>query len=142
VPEENSLEHLFHLLHALKRQFHEQVALLDIDIAPMHLRVMKIIDRKKPCTANDIASYLGRDKAQVTRLLNTLIDRGLINKVPNPDDKRSQYLNISDSGMLLVKEIAKIDDNVMAMMRKNLTQDELVEFGRIADVMSKNLESD
>jgi DNA-binding MarR family transcriptional regulator len=103
---------------------------------------MKIIDRKKPCTANDIASYLGRDKAQVTRLLNTLIDRGLINKVPNPDDKRSQYLNISDSGMLLVKEIAKIDDNVMAMMRKNLTQDELVEFGRIADVMSKNLESD
>jgi DNA-binding MarR family transcriptional regulator len=101
---------------------------------------MKIIDRKKPCTANDIANFLGRDKAQVTRLANTLLERNLISKEPNPDDKRSQYLCITPTGALLVNEIAKIDEKVVSMMTKNIKEEELRAFEKVADLMANNLE--
>jgi len=141
MSDRKSLESLFQLVHALKRQLHDQASQLDLTITPMHIRVMKIIDRKKPCTAIDIASFLGRDKAQVTRLVNTLINENLITKEPNPEDKRSQYLCVTESGAKLVEEIAKIDANTMKMMTKNLTQQELDEFQRISTLMTLNLES-
>lgn len=142
MPERKPLESLFHLVHALKKQLHGQAAQLDLSITPMHIRVMKIIDRKKPCTAIDIASFLGRDKAQVTRLVNTLIENGLITKEPNPNDKRSQYLCTTDSGNILVEDIANIDLKTMKKMTKNITSAELAEFQRISLLMSNNLGSE
>lgn len=139
MPQRKSLEELFHLVHTLKRNMHEQVASLNVNIAPMHIRVMKIIDRKKPCTAIDIANFLGRDKAQVTRLVNTLIKEGLIVKQANPNDKRSQFLCVTHSGELLVKEIAKIDNNIMQKMTSDLPENDLAEFLRIAKMMANNL---
>ena len=141
MPDRKSLESLFHLVHALKRQLHEQAEQLNLSITPMHIRVMKIIDRKKPCTAIDIASFLGRDKAQVTRLVNTLIEKDLITKEFNPNDKRSQYLCVTKSGAALVEDIVKIDANTMQMMTKNLSEEELSEFQRLSKLMSKNLGS-
>lgn len=141
MSDRKSLESLFHLVHALKRQLFEQAEQLNVSLTPMHIRVMKIIDRKKPCTAIDIASFLSRDKAQVTRLVNTLIEKDLITKEPNPNDKRSQYLCVTETGTALVDEIAKIDANTMKMMTKNLSEEELSEFQRISSLMSKNLEA-
>ena len=87
-----TLDNLFQLVHALKRQLHEHIEQLDLDITPMHVRVIKIINKITPCTAIDIATVLERDKAQITRLVNTLIDKEFITKVAHPTDKRSSYL--------------------------------------------------
>ncbi|CAM3241479.1 hypothetical protein VIRA109638_16750 [Vibrio rarus] len=93
-----SLESVFHLVHMLKREMYKQIGSLDLNIAPMHIRVLKIMGKKPVCTAIDIAHFLDRDKAQVTRLLNSLIDMELIKKVPSLEDKRSQRLLISEKG--------------------------------------------
>jgi DNA-binding MarR family transcriptional regulator len=136
-----SLESLFNLVHVLKRQLHDQIEQLDLGMAPMHVRVMKIIDKKKPCTAIDIASFLDRDKAQVTRLVSTLIENGLITKAPNPNDKRSHYLSITDTGMDIIKTISKVDTETRQIMMEDLSPEEITEFQRIADIMAKNLRS-
>lgn len=136
----NPLDTLFHLVHAVKRQLHNQASLLDADLAPMHIRVIKIIDRKKPCTAIDVANYLGRDKAQVTRLISALIEKGLIVKQPNLDDRRSQYLSVTQEGEVLVQAIAQFDMNIMDKMTNKLEQQEVDEFERVAKAMTYNLE--
>ncbi len=135
----SSLDTLFHLVHAVKRRLQQQAEQLDLGIAPMHIRVIKIIDRKGPCTAVDIASFLGRDKAQVTRLLNTLIEKGLITREPNPDDKRSHYLRTTEEGDSIVEEIRKIDEETLQQMTRNLKPEELAEFRRMSRVMAENL---
>jgi len=65
MSDNTSLESIFRLVHSLKRQMSEQIESLDSEIAPMNIRVMKIITKKSPCTAIDIAHFLNRDKAQV-----------------------------------------------------------------------------
>ncbi|GAB6070911.1 MarR family transcriptional regulator [Thiomicrorhabdus hydrogeniphila] len=142
ISDNSSLENLFQLVHALKRQLHQQTDQLNVDIAHMHIRVIKVIDKKQPCTANDIIQFLGRDKAQVTRLINMLIEKGLITKEINPNDKRSQYLNTTQAGVDILNEIKEIDSKTVQIMSQGLTPHELEEFQRISQIITKNLSSD
>ncbi|MEC6814355.1 MarR family transcriptional regulator [Photobacterium toruni] len=134
-----TLDNLFQLVHALKRQLHEQIEHLDLGITPMHVRVIKIIHKMTPCTAVDIATVLERDKAQITRLVNTLIDKELITKIANPIDKRSSYLCITDSGMEIVKQLTVIDNTMQEKITTNISLDEIAVFQQLADKMTNNL---
>ncbi|GMQ48388.1 MarR family winged helix-turn-helix transcriptional regulator [Vibrio sp. 10N] len=142
MSENTSLESVFRLVHSLKRQMAEHIENLEYDIAPMHMRVMKIITKTSPCTSIDIAHYLDRDKAQVTRLINALIAQSLLVKAPNPNDKRSHYLELSESGQKVMASLAEIDQRVFAMMANGLTEAELESFHSTAAKMAKNLEID
>ncbi|MBY7730388.1 MarR family winged helix-turn-helix transcriptional regulator [Vibrio bathopelagicus] len=141
MPDNTSLESIFRLVHSFKRQMREQIESLDSEIAPMNIRVMKIITKKSPCTAIDIANCLCRDKAQVTRLVNTTINQELVKKSPNPEDKRSQLLVLTDKGEEIMGKVSNIDRDMLQRMTKGMTEDELEQFSKIANKMAKNLES-
>jgi DNA-binding MarR family transcriptional regulator len=119
----------------------EQIESLDSEIAPMNIRVMKIITKKSPCTAIDIANCLCRDKAQVTRLVNTTINQELVKKSLNPEDKRSQLLVLTDKGEEIMGKVSNIDRDMLQRMTKGMTEDELEQFSKIANKMAKNLEN-
>ena len=136
-----SLESIFRLVHSLKRQMSEQIESLDSEIAPMNIRVMKIITKKSPCTAIDIAHYLNRDKAQVTRLVNALINQELVKKSPNPEDKRSQLLILTNKGQEVMSKVSDIDRDMLKRMTKGMAEDELEQFRKIAKKMAQNLEN-
>ncbi|MEZ9547227.1 MULTISPECIES: MarR family winged helix-turn-helix transcriptional regulator [Vibrio] len=141
MSDNTSLESIFRLVHSLKRQMSEQIESLDSEIAPMNIRVMKIITKKSPCTAIDIAHYLNRDKAQVTRLVNALINQELVKKSPNPEDKRSQLLILTNKGQEVMSKVSDIDRDMLKRMTKGMTEDELEQFRKIAKKMAQNLEN-
>ncbi|PTQ01203.1 MarR family winged helix-turn-helix transcriptional regulator [Vibrio sp. ZF 223] len=141
MSDNTSLESIFRLVHSLKRQMSEQIESLDSEIAPMNIRVMKIITKKSPCTAIDIAHYLNRDKAQVTRLVNALINQELVKKSPNPEDKRSQLLILTNKGQEVMSKVSDIDRDMLKRMTKGMAEDELERFRKIAKKMAQNLEN-
>jgi len=141
MSEGKSLDSLFKLVHAVKRNVHEKIEALDLDIAPMHVRVLKIITKKPQCTAVDIANFLDRDKAQVTRLLSALIKQELIVKEPNPEDKRSQCLAITEHGKAIVDELTEVDGDMFEKMKVGIDSNELATFERVAKAMAQNLNS-
>ncbi|USD67536.1 MarR family transcriptional regulator [Vibrio sp. SCSIO 43136] len=134
-----SLENIFGFMHLLKRTMHAKVEELDLDLAPMHIRAMKIIEKHAPCTAVDIVNVLCRDKAQVTRLLKVLIDLELIEKQPNPEDKRSQFLVITDNGKAQMARFKEIEQEVIGQMTSGLSEQELDAFQAITQKMATNL---
>jgi DNA-binding MarR family transcriptional regulator len=133
------LETLFQLVHRLKREFHTRIEQLDSGLTPMHTRVLKVIHHKSPCTAIDVATVLHRDKAQVTRLLNSLIEQEMITKHANPEDKRSQFLRLTNRGEALMEQILEINDELSELMTAGLSEGEIREFQRIADKMTHQL---
>ncbi|KII76331.1 MarR family winged helix-turn-helix transcriptional regulator [Vibrio renipiscarius] len=139
MSDKKSLDSLFKLVHSLKRNAQAQIETLALDIAPMHVRVLKIISKKPRCTAVDIAHFLERDKAQVTRLLNSLIEKNLIIKAPNPEDKRSQCLLITESGQAIMSTIAQVDEVMFDKIKEGLSDEELDVFDYVAKKMAKNL---
>ncbi|MCX2790213.1 MarR family winged helix-turn-helix transcriptional regulator [Vibrio sp. Sgm 5] len=134
-----SLDNLFHLVHVLKRQLHEQIEQLELPIAPMHVRVIKIISKQSPCTAMDVVNFLNRDKAQVTRLIKTLIEEGFIEKRPNPEDKRSQCLLTTEKGNEVLSKIKAVDAEIFQKMTLNMSEEELEAFQLVAGKLAENL---
>ncbi|MCF6453291.1 MarR family transcriptional regulator [Vibrio sp. MMG022] len=134
-----SLDNLFHLVHVLKRQLHEQIEQLELPIAPMHVRVIKIISKQSPCTAMDVVNFLNRDKAQVTRLIKTLIEEGFIEKRPNPEDKRSQCLLTTEKGHEVLSKIKAVDAEIFQKMTLNVSEEELEAFQLVAGKLAENL---
>lgn len=134
-----SLDNLFHLVHVLKRQLHEQIEQLELPIAPMHVRVIKIISKQSPCTAMDVVNFLNRDKAQVTRLIKALIEEGFIEKRPNPEDKRSQCLLTTEKGNEVLAKIKAVDAEIFQKMTLNVSEKELEAFQLVAGKLAENL---
>ncbi|KIF44551.1 MarR family transcriptional regulator [Vibrio owensii 47666-1] len=134
-----SLDNLFHLVHVLKRQLHEHIEQLELPIAPMHVRVIKIISKQSPCTAMDVVNFLNRDKAQVTRLIKTLIEAGFIEKRPNPEDKRSQCLLTTEKGNEVLAKIKAVDAEIFQKMTLNVSEEELEAFQLVAGKLAENL---
>ncbi|MET2849117.1 MarR family transcriptional regulator [Vibrio owensii] len=134
-----SLDNLFHFVHVLKRQLHEQIEQLELPIAPMHVRVIKIISKQSPCTAMDVVNFLNRDKAQVTRLIKTLIEEGFIEKRPNPEDKRSQCLLTTEKGNEVLSKIKAVDAEIFQKMTLNVSEEELEAFQLVAGKLAENL---
>ncbi len=109
------------------------------NIAPMHVKSLHIINRTTPCTAQDIALTMGRDKAQVTRLINDLIALSLVYKEPNPNDKRSQFITLTETGQDTVQKMECVQKDVMTFMQTGISEEDLAAFNRVAKAMTKNL---
>ena len=82
----------------------------------MHVRVLKVIGKSNASTAKEIAELFKRDKAQITRLINQLIDQGIVQRKPNPDDKRSQLLELTSSGQALQEILRTLSDEMESKM--------------------------
>ena len=142
MSELNPVEMIFKLVMALKKSAKPKVEdTKKVEcLSPMHVQVLKLIGAKNEITANQISVDLMRDKAQVTRLLNTLADEGLVTKKPNPNDKRSQLIICTDTGWALYQRVTEIDRYILEQLSEGLTQEELWEFQRLAEKMLVNLE--
>jgi DNA-binding MarR family transcriptional regulator len=52
-----------------------------------------------------VTRYLGLTTGATTSLVDRLEDRGLVERVPNPDDRRSVYVTITATGIELVDDV-------------------------------------
>ncbi|GAB3476073.1 MarR family winged helix-turn-helix transcriptional regulator [Marinomonas epiphytica] len=117
----------------------KQIEELNLDISPMHVRTLKIIHLTESCKASDIANVMHRDKAQITRLISPLIKDNWVVKVDNPNDKRSQYLSLTEQGEDLIDTINQIETRVFDKMTQNIPKKELQDFLETCELLNSNL---
>ncbi|MEP0073103.1 MAG: MarR family transcriptional regulator [Marinomonas sp.] len=134
-----NIEATFHLAHAIKQQLSNQLEIQNLGISPMHVRVLKIIGEIPCSTAMDIAELFKRDKAQITRLVNHLIDQELVTKKPNPNDKRSQFLELTITGGVLQGKLKALSDKMENRMIEGIKEEDLEIFTQVAQQMKSNL---
>lgn len=132
-------EGLFRLMYNFKKAMLKNLAGAELNVAPMHIRSLHLIHNIDKCTAANIAETMERDKAQITRLINDLISQGFIVKTPNPEDKRSQYLTLTDHGKEVLGEMKKVADKVHTEMHQGINSKDIESFYRTAAKMTKNL---
>lgn len=77
----------------------EQMKAHDINLDVVHIRLCKIIAMEGRITPQSLAKTVGRDKAQITRMVAELVKRDYVRKLDNPDDGRSVWLSLSDKGV-------------------------------------------
>ncbi|WP_339780212.1 MarR family winged helix-turn-helix transcriptional regulator [uncultured Marinobacter sp.] len=140
MPDRSLSEAVHRLMHAYTHLLREGIRKQQIELPVTHIRVLKGICRNRKATAQSIAKRMQRDKAQITRALNDLIEASLIVKADNPLDRRSQLLKPTPKGRKVMAQIDAVEEWAVEQLTAKLRSDELTLFLRISQTMADSAE--
>ncbi len=112
------------LMHQYKSHMHQALRAQDGGIGPMEARALGFVARHPGSSASDLVAHSGRDKAQIARLLQQLLDRGLLAREADPEDGRRQRLALTDSGRAAQRVMGRQRQRFAAVLTTGLAADE------------------
>lgn len=104
-------EHLGYWLRCLSNfvshSFAERLARQDISVSQWV--VLRTLYDSSGITLNEAAAQVGIDKSTLSRMVERLVQRGLVNRAEG-DDRRSVELALTPAGKKLVPQLAQLAD--------------------------------
>jgi DNA-binding MarR family transcriptional regulator len=76
-------------------------------LTPSQLSVLATVEQHGPLRLGDLAVREVITPPTVTRLVASLQDRSLVNRVPDPEDGRAALIEVSAEGLALLEEIRR-----------------------------------
>lgn len=129
--DEDVLEQLNALMFAYRGEMHRAMREAGLPIKPMEVRVLLHVATHPGCTAGDLARHSGRDKAQVTRLLQQLEQAGLMRRNADAQDRRVQRLFVTEAGERTHRQLSAERDAIGRRFLGALSADEQAQLGRL-----------
>ncbi|HSW58869.1 MAG TPA: MarR family transcriptional regulator [Dehalococcoidales bacterium] len=77
---------------------------IDVNITPLHFEIIRLIDDEGPSHAKIIAERLQIAKAQMTQLINKLVEMKLVQRETDPVDRRNMIISMTDYGHTILNE--------------------------------------
>jgi len=96
------------------------------DITPEQWNVLKHLQEKDGISQKDLSYMADKDKTTITRIIDSLEQRGALRRQVNPNDRRSFLIMLTEEGRALIREVQPIPDRVNRAASKQLTNEELV----------------
>jgi DNA-binding MarR family transcriptional regulator len=79
-------------------QAHFAAAVAELDLAPMQAKALHELDVEPPISMRELAERLRSDPSNVTGLIDRLEARGLVERRPDPKDRRIKGLALTSAG--------------------------------------------
>jgi DNA-binding MarR family transcriptional regulator len=125
----NLEEHLGYWLRCLSNfvsnTFAERLARQDISVAQWV--VLRTLYNRSGVMLNEAAAQVGVDKSTLSRMVERLVQKGLVNRAEG-DDRRSVGLALTPTGKKLVPQLAELADKNDAAFFKSLAPRQRTEF--------------
>jgi NADPH:quinone reductase-like Zn-dependent oxidoreductase/DNA-binding MarR family transcriptional regulator len=91
---------------------------------------LRVIGRTTPCRVQDISAELAMSVGGVSKLVDRLARAGYCDRKPNPDDKRSSVIELTQEGERLLTRAARaFEDELRTRLGSAVPADDLRAFG-------------
>lgn len=109
-------------------------------ITRQQFEVLKILNENadKPMNLNKVKSYLRENVPDISRIVQRLVEKRLINRARQANDKRNSSISINKEGMDLLEHIQPVLKNKMDEFFGVLDPQELQELSRIIAKVNAN----
>jgi DNA-binding MarR family transcriptional regulator len=94
------------LIRRLRRVIAERAHEVHESLHPSQFVVLNHLAEHGPLRASAIVGHFAMDKASVSRQIQHLIDLGLVDRTPDPEDGRATLLSVSDEGRRRLSDVA------------------------------------
>lgn len=127
------IDELIASLHLIKNRLSEfsRPVFQQFSLTPTQWQIIRCIAHYGLQHQKDIAEHLGISRGAVAQQIDELIQKGLIEKVPDRNDRRKQILRLTEKTSELKKEIFRLMMDNLASIFSSLTEEELAEMVRI-----------
>lgn len=95
------------------------------DVSLMEWRTLARIESSQPVTLRELVETSSIDKAQLSRVVTALTERGLVERTAHATDARSAQLKLTAAGRKLIKALAASAQDRDRVFRECLTQKEI-----------------
>lgn len=110
---------------------------LDMDKYYYALTVIDHYDGK--LTQNALAEILGKDKSVIVKIIDTLAEKGFVNRRKNPADRRQHLLVATDKAKKAVPLISAQFERMNRSAGRNISAGEMEVFENVLVKMRENL---
>jgi DNA-binding MarR family transcriptional regulator len=136
--ENDILYTIFKLRHQIKRKAQNKIK--DYDITLEQWYVLYFLYQNEGCNQKKLAESTNKDTGALTRSLNILEDKGLVERKTSYHDKRQFLLYLTEKGKNLYKETSDLMLQNAQEIESIFTKNELKQFKYLLDKLSSNLE--
>lgn len=101
------LDLLNQLSYTLTTRLRTQLEAEGIGLAPLEAVALSFLQANPGCSQADFVQFLGRDKAQVARIVKPLIERALVVSIADGADRRLNRLWLTEEGKALQRRAGR-----------------------------------
>jgi len=83
------------------------IAAAEEQVTITQFRVLVVLSTRDPITSAALSELLGTAPSSVTRLCDRLEARGMIDRVPDPSDRRNRLVGLTKRGRRVVDDVTK-----------------------------------
>lgn len=95
------------LVRRLRRKIAERARLVHPELSPVAYSMLIALHDSGPRRASDLVDIFSIDKGAVSRQVQSLLELGLIERSPDPEDRRAAILAITEDGRGRMESIAE-----------------------------------
>jgi len=107
------------------RQHERLMALAGVPLDRAAVALLRQIADEEPLRPGELANRLGVEASHVTRQVQQLQKSGYVTRVPDPDDRRAQRIQLTETGQSAVDRIREAGARGMQMALADWSPEEL-----------------
>lgn len=111
---------------------------LEIDITMPQLKTILLLFLNGPTRMSDLASDLGVTLATATGLVDRMVERGIVVRQDDPNDRRVVLCSLSNSGHMMVSRLWESSKNRSRELLEFLDTKQLNLFEEVLEAMVKS----
>lgn len=127
------------MVRRFRNQLDESLRQIDQSTARMET-LSAILNMQGPKSQSDVAKRLRVEAATVTRMVDILSKEGLVERSPDPNDRRVNLLSISPKGEAALEQIFRIYDRMRNHLLQDLSGDDVDRMHAMVDLMTQRLD--
>jgi DNA-binding MarR family transcriptional regulator len=112
--------------------------LAPFDISAAQMMVLGTVATGEADSAAGLCKGISYDPGAMTRMIDRLEQKGLLRRVPRPDDRRTQSLELTPAGKALYPKLAAAKEAVQARFLRGFSEDEQRMFEGLLNRMLTN----
>ena len=122
------------LIRRVKRVIGDRAHQVHPDLHPMTYLLLSHLAGAGPMRAADLSDAFGMDKGGVSRQVQSLVDLGLVERQPDPEDRRAALLAASAEGIARLADVSRERSDRFAEKLSSWSEADLSAFaGQLAE---------
>src|ERR1700712_3970368 len=118
------------LVRRIRRVIADRARMLHPELSPVSYSMLMALNDSGPRRASDLVEIFSIDKGAVSRQVQSLLELGLIERTPDPQDRRAMILAISEEGNRRLANIAATRRHEVRERLDDWSDADLTEFVR------------
>ncbi len=112
----------------------------DLELTIPQIKTLTLLRHQGPQRMGSIATYLGSTLSSSTSIIDRLVDKGLVERVPDPDDRRVVICQLTAQGQEATEQFWRIGRMRVVELAEQLDIEELEIVVRAMELLYKATE--